>query len=123
MLYICRECGHQISSGATRCPYCSAPPRPPLYGRPFSHRLLLRATVVLLLSLPLLMLPVVMRWHKGSWDPCDWAVQPSLGTAAAQGEDSPPPPAETAGATPAQAEAARDSFGGCVRLWLDQVGG
>ena len=73
VLYICRECGEQISSGATRCPFCGAPPRPPLHGRPWSHRLALRAALVLVLSLPLLMLPLVLRWHNGSWDPCRWA--------------------------------------------------
>ena len=91
VLYLCRECGEQISSSATRCPFCGAPPRPPLHGRPWSHRLALRAGLVLVLALPLLMLPLVLRWHNGSWDPCRWTPRDLASTGA--------PPAASEGAT------------------------
>ena len=116
MLYICRECGEQISSGATRCPYCGAPPRPPLYGRPLHVRLLLRAGVLLMLALPILMLPVVLRWHNGSWDPCEWARDAQL---AADAEGA--LPAVNALRPSDNASPAADSFGRCIRQWMDQV--
>jgi hypothetical protein len=105
VLYICRECGRQISSGAIRCPYCGAPPRPPLSGRPWSHRLALRAALVLVLALPILMLPVVLRWRYGSWNPCDWLVQEGTTTtlAAPSTDDL--------------------TYGQCFRRWAGRIGG
>lgn len=121
VLYICRECGEQISSGATRCGFCGAPPRPPLYGRPWSHRLALRAGLVIVLSLPLLMLPVVLRWHNGSWDPCRW----NAGGIAARQNDL----ASGAGTTllpSADATQDRDRAGAgrgqCLQNWMNRVG-
>lgn len=116
MLYPCRECGEQISSGATRCPHCGAPPRPPLYGRPLSHRLALRAGLVIVLSLPVMMLPLVLRWHNGSWNPCEWRPD---GAAAATTSAAPVTalvPATGEGPNPAE-----PSAGQCLRDWLDRA--
>lgn len=118
VLYLCRECEKQISSAATRCPYCGAPPRPPLYGRPWSHRIALRAGLVLVLSLPLLMLPVVLRWHNGSWSPCDWArAQAPVALAAS---DSRPPAAYLEDGSLARLGGrAAESPGQCLRRWVE----
>ena len=117
MLYQCRECGEQISSGATRCPYCGAPPRPPLHGRPLTHRLALRAALVVVLALPVIMLPLVLRWHNGSWDPCEWRPAHSAPVAAL-----PQDGAQAAFVPPSgAAESADRSAAQCLQAWIDQA--
>lgn len=120
VLYLCRECEKQISSAATRCPYCGAPPRPPLYGRPWSHRIAMRAALVLVLSLPLLMLPVVLRWHNGSWSPCDWVRERAPVTLAASASRPAGAYLEDSSGAPMRGPAAQ-SPGQCLRQWAEAM--
>ena len=72
MRYPCRECGHEISSAATSCPYCGAPPTPPLHVKPWYLRWEHRLFVLFVLLLPVLMMPVIVGWYYDSFDPCEW---------------------------------------------------
>lgn len=99
MLYACRSCGRDISSAAPWCPYCGAPPSPPLYAKSPGVRLFHRTALLVILFLPILSLPVVLRWYYKSWDPCVWAER--AGAVVEDGDDT----------------------GRCLRKWFDAASG
>lgn len=70
--YWCRLCDGPVNTTDWSCEHCGTPRHHPLHYRSYPRRLLLRASVVLLLLSPLLYLPVCLAGYYRSLDPCTW---------------------------------------------------